>query len=787
MKKVLALVLALTMVLGSFSFVSAATFPDTTAKEVTVLSGLGVINGYPDGTFKPANIVTRAEMAKMIIVALGLEDFAVATTSPYSDMWQASWAQGFVSYATSLGIITGYPDGTFKPNQTVSYNEASAMIVRALGYTSEFLPGEWPAEWVVKAKTLGILDGITAATAAGATRGDIAKMLYQSLQLPIGYVTRDNLWQEFANDKMLKRLGATEHLGVVVDGSEDSLINLRSYVGKRVDLYMNSDDEIIFISRVRSTMLEGKFTADVAAGVMEDGQVFKADGVEYTVNVPGTTKAAIEFVNGDIQGISTYSKDVTYVLEASVSGKTLTDVYTVSLWTLDADTAKQFRNADAQDIEEDQELFGKKFVLDNSKEIDLDSFELIGADSLEDIDKDNVVYVYASGSGLNTKIRKIVVGTEVVEGEVERFNSAATKFTVDGKVYEKADAQGIPSFTLSAAIGDEVELVLDGFGKIFKMNAVSASTSYAVVLDSASGSGTGLNAVTAKVKLFLADGTNKVFSVNKTTTNVAGYDKTDYSIDGINPGMVVKYGVNSDGEISTLTTTSAIALTTAPAGKVVSSRGYYDGKAISSTATIFGFNGTATADLKSASKYDVIDLEDLLGTTNVKANYVVNSSNQIVAMMVMGKATTTAKEFGVVSAWGENNSDAGYYVDLLVDAKAVTYNATDVSDNYKQYLVEVSFNSAGDATLTKVTTGAAIYVNSTKMVSRDGYVITTTPGGVYTMDSDVVIYKWDGAKFVRGSFTDLAAGTMVHLFDTDATDSDFADDVIDIVLIKPAY
>ena len=120
MRKVLSFVLVLSLVLGSFAMAFAATpaVSDTAGKAcedaVNVLTELGIVKGYPDGSYKPENIVTRAEMAVIVISALGLKDYAVGTSS-FKDMAGYDWAQGYVAYAQSLGVINGYPDGTFKP------------------------------------------------------------------------------------------------------------------------------------------------------------------------------------------------------------------------------------------------------------------------------------------------------------------------------------------------------------------------------------------------------------------------------------------------------------------------------------------------------------------------------------------------------------------------------------------------------------------------------------------------------------------------------------------------
>ncbi|HPF19565.1 MAG TPA: S-layer homology domain-containing protein, partial [Bacillota bacterium] len=236
MRKVLSLVLVLALVLGSFAFTFAATPSDVVGEDsedaVNVLMELGVVAGYPDGSFKPAGIVTRGEMAKIIICALGLDDYASGSSS-FSDM-AGHWADKYVAYAVSLGIINGYPDGTFKADNTVSYDEAAKMLVASLGYTEESLVGSWPVNWVTKAKVLGILDGIKAGS-AGANRGDIAIMTYQTLDQEIGKVNKDGdfvtaLTSVGTSDNMLTRLDASLFAPAVAYVTADNGIAGASFV-----------------------------------------------------------------------------------------------------------------------------------------------------------------------------------------------------------------------------------------------------------------------------------------------------------------------------------------------------------------------------------------------------------------------------------------------------------------------------------------------------------------------------------------------------------------------------
>jgi hypothetical protein len=196
MRRLLSVLLALSLVLGSFGLAFSAVPADVADTEyeeaVAALTGLGIIHGYPDGTFRPDDTITRAELAKLLITALEMDDDAIRMyASGLSDV-SSHWAKGYVGYADKLDIVVGYPDKSFKPQNPVSYNEAITMIVRALGYTSEDVGEDWPANYVDKGTELGILEGITGGS-EGATRGDIAIMLHRAMGLAINGDQEDTM------------------------------------------------------------------------------------------------------------------------------------------------------------------------------------------------------------------------------------------------------------------------------------------------------------------------------------------------------------------------------------------------------------------------------------------------------------------------------------------------------------------------------------------------------------------------------------------------------------------
>ncbi|MGI6777200.1 MAG: S-layer homology domain-containing protein [Acetivibrionales bacterium] len=103
---------------------------------VTRLVALGIITGRPDGTFAPDDTISRAEFAAVVVRALGYDTAAGAARGQtrFTDVTAEHWASGYINLANSAGIVNGRPDGTFGPNDPVQFEEAITMIVRALGY-----------------------------------------------------------------------------------------------------------------------------------------------------------------------------------------------------------------------------------------------------------------------------------------------------------------------------------------------------------------------------------------------------------------------------------------------------------------------------------------------------------------------------------------------------------------------------------------------------------------------------------------------------------------------------
>ena len=143
-------------------------------------------SGYPDGTFRPEHQISRAEAASIIVKFTGVtaEDLAAAKTAEFSDMDTHKWAIPAVSYAVEQGILSGYTDGTFRPGNNVTYAEMAVMIVNAMDQKDQ-VTGSWKEGYMTVAEDKGYLDDTVKVDAKDdvdtpATRGNVAIMVYNA-------------------------------------------------------------------------------------------------------------------------------------------------------------------------------------------------------------------------------------------------------------------------------------------------------------------------------------------------------------------------------------------------------------------------------------------------------------------------------------------------------------------------------------------------------------------------------------------------------------------------------
>ncbi|HEY9621525.1 MAG TPA: S-layer homology domain-containing protein [Crinalium sp.] len=153
-----------TVSIQTFAFAQSAPtaqFRDITrdiyANEIEQAITLGIVAGFEDQTFRPQTPVTREQLVSMVVRAMEQVPLAnpsqninptlptvptQITTNPFSDVDKTRWSASQIQYLKDLGIVQGYPDGTFHPTQTVTRAELIVMLQEVDRYLVEFR-GNW--------------------------------------------------------------------------------------------------------------------------------------------------------------------------------------------------------------------------------------------------------------------------------------------------------------------------------------------------------------------------------------------------------------------------------------------------------------------------------------------------------------------------------------------------------------------------------------------------------------------------------------------------------------------
>lgn len=161
-------------------------FPDVDenadyAEAVEYLKDVGIMRGDDQGNFNPNKTVTRAEMATIICNMLG-ETENLTTSEVFSDVPTTHWANKYVTRAKELGIISGYGDGRFGPNNPVTYEQVLTMLINAVHLENEAIEaGGYPDGYISVAEDYGYTKELSIPKGTAVARWQISIILYNLL------------------------------------------------------------------------------------------------------------------------------------------------------------------------------------------------------------------------------------------------------------------------------------------------------------------------------------------------------------------------------------------------------------------------------------------------------------------------------------------------------------------------------------------------------------------------------------------------------------------------------
>jgi S-layer family protein len=481
MKKLLAIIILIYV----FSFNTTYAYPhiysdiggDSSEQAVSLLSSYGIINGYPDNTFKPDKPVTRAEMAKIVTIAAGYYEYSKNMTSIYVDM-EGHWAESYVELANVLNIVKGTSNNTYVPDNFIRFEEATTMIVRLLGYTDESLGGSWPSNYYEKAEELNLFKNINNRTGY-ASRRDISIMLYNALNCNLVKVKENNSTYN-TGKKLLSLIGSMTTKEIELDALKtNDDFNYTNYLFNKWDVYYNLDGDTVYMNNPRFNEFSGNVTS-----ILPNRVIFVTDSsgnvrAFQLPNIPIVFNGAIgNFESLENSKIKVVYEDDSYngnVIGVISSG--VTDVVLI-------DYDKLYSTGD-------KTLAGKYLPVSSNSQINYNKLYIYGdASSLEEIKENDLVYFYETDE---SAYKKSTLTIEVVRKQVQgvvtnlEIKDNINYYTINNKVYKTASNF---IFTENTSIKDNVNLILDknnNIVKLFILNYGKIPSTYGIVINSSNG------------------------------------------------------------------------------------------------------------------------------------------------------------------------------------------------------------------------------------------------------------------------------------------------------------
>ena len=572
LKKILALVLALMMVLSvmvtaSASFEDAASITYTEA--VDVMAAAGILNGYEaeDGTttFNPTGTLTRAEAAKLIayLATGGKIEAIVQCETVFEDVPAGHWASGLINYCFDEGYVNGKSETTYVPSGKITVQEYAKLLLGVMGIKGTYTGATWTKDVRNNAIANKLMEGMTYTWTADVTREQAAQMTFNAMKTGSTYTEDSGYWY-------------VERSGKEVKVSED---DLALYIALGVDVkWMDVPGGSTgffkaFGITVRTAANGGKDAEGRPALVYTVDNGKDAEGNEIPDTVLAYTEAPVAIFTSDMDAVAAaaavkslktakytvdstvyftedgvtsdepahrYSAGVAALLEGETGNNVVVELYAGSDKVIDTAVITNTYIS----------LTGKITEADEEEETP-ETIEIAGEDIVNTtLALEEGVYVTYNKLAGKINVETLAVA-EYVVGTLTGYNSKG-EYTIDGTVYTLD--MGVDAATVQGQFGKSFVYYLGANNTIILTTAVpgeetpefvmptdyavvKASEVYYIVSTNAADSFAGETATksitfSARVKVLHEDGTYAIYNlpVEKATAAVAGTSvaKGDY-------------------------------------------------------------------------------------------------------------------------------------------------------------------------------------------------------------------------------------------------------------------
>jgi hypothetical protein len=780
MKKFLALVLALVMTMSLVTISAGAEFTDadsvTYDEAVEVMTAVGVVGGYADGSFNPTAGLTRGAAAKIIcnmILGPTTAEALSANDAPFSDVAVDNVFAGYIAYCANEGIISGYADGTFKPAAPLTGYAFMKMLLGALGYDAAiegYVGSNWSIAVAKRALNIGLDDGLVGdfSGAKALTREEAC--LYAFNAMNASMVQYDNKSTITIGDVVIAQNSEAK----VVAAGEDGLF--RSQYFKKLDKVAAGTPSVDAFGRPAYTWMNGKDEigtyADAAdyVVVLDDTYANEAELTEAVQDLTGNNKlvaktGAATYVNGDPSvnyDASVYGTVVELFCNDDDNANLITSVvgyyYTVDkIVAVDDDVTKA-------DAKKDVTCYVE---FDNAGEYN--DIDVVGFDA-ETYVKDAYVALIVNGDG---EIIDSFI-PEVAEGSLTTVKGN-DYVTMDGTKYYAVAALGLDFSGLKTGADNTYKLFLDANGNVIGTKVVDEAAAeidevYYVALawdeDANKYNESGKKAYFAQ--LVAMDGTISEVELEKDYSALAGklvtmtdkkYTESGVTYKADNDKFDLKAWSNADFDVLTV--------------------GSYSGWTFKKDMTRFTLGNGTTFRFNDKTVYVLVENTGRDLDASVKVGGIALAGTSAMKGFVITADDSSVAQYVVIA-----NPSADIDETNTFDAENLVYIKALSAEKGEGYRVQTVYGVDGKETTLKVDEDEYTDLDAGKFYAVDTnddgfYVLSADASDVKVLDVEAANNVWDdeegvlvGVKYV-GMFETLLS--VEGAVDVETADAAFAD------------
>ncbi|MGM9936099.1 MAG: S-layer homology domain-containing protein [Candidatus Ornithomonoglobus sp.] len=459
---------------------------------IGMMQALGVMDGYPDGTFKPEKEVTRAEFLTMLLRLVKAQDIQTETTA-FSDVPATHFANGYIGYAVARNICSGYGDGLFGPDDPVTYAQAVKMLLGIMGYTMVAEQnGGFPGGYI-KAAADNKISASDVSQDEALNRGSVTELFASALDAPLYMIdySDNSIYRDKTATIITEYYDGIYEKGYVISNNTSTVSNSKSSLDS-----VNIDGVQYKVGKTRADELVGYYVKYIASQP-DSGD----DGELLYIDINASKNDTLVISAKDIEDYSDYqyeyytdekqSKTKKAKLEQSFNliynGKNVDSGYSDELMKPASGEIKLIANDSGnystvvitayESYVVDSVNRGLKTIYDkdkNSVKLDYESENISFTDksgkelSFSSIAEGSTIHVAAPLDGDDIKV---IITTSKAEGTVNRVSQ--DEINIDGTDYDLvdsfADKYGLPE------LGKNVEAYFDLDGRVIYLDESGVS------------------------------------------------------------------------------------------------------------------------------------------------------------------------------------------------------------------------------------------------------------------------------------------------------------------------